>query len=565
MSAPAMQKIQVTMLSPREINIGQNVRESTDKEALKELTQSIKERGILQPLIVRLVADKYELVAGHRRLSAAVAAKLTEVPCIVSALSDLDAGEVQVIENLQRSDLHPLEEAAAYKQLMVRVGNAKDLAVHVGKSENYVRQRLQLANLIEPLQKSFRAGKLSASVAFLLARQTAEHQGELRNWINENGRYRDITAGYIGNHIEQKYHLKLAKAPFDTTDANLYPEAGPCTTCPKRTGNNAALFGDVKEDDTCTDSSCYEQKARNLVKVAVGQHPKAVVISGGHDYGTKLIGTEVWMPAGKKPCKDVVEGVVAQTAPEYRGSAQAKAASKLGAVIEICPNKKCKVHWNSANGYYGEDSGRNERGNLTKTPAQKAAIKKKRADSVIDQQVYWSVVRALRNNSSLVKDEDLRAVVVSIMEPYNFYHHGIMLAQGFDLEPVGDTPSKKGRHAVELLSKFMEKASRADMLAFIVAYPLTPYWNGSDTDCKNVIKAAPRFGVKRAAIAKSIEQELANKPKKGVCRVCKCDEKHACRVRTIPGSKQTQPCGWADKTKTLCTNPTCLAAAKKAA
>src|SRR5690606_21836086 len=129
--------------------------ELTD-EALKELVDSIKELGVIQPVLLRPKPDddlgKYELVAGERRYRAAVIAALTTIPANIQELTDEEAFNVQVTENLQRKDVHPLKEATAYKYLVDKDperNTPAELAVKFGKTEHYIQTRLALNKLID--------------------------------------------------------------------------------------------------------------------------------------------------------------------------------------------------------------------------------------------------------------------------------------------------------------------------------------------------------------------------------------------------------------------------------
>lgn len=145
---------------------------------LEELAQSIREKGIIQPLIVRARGDEYEIVAGERRWRAAQIAKLHEIPVILRDYTDTEVLEVAIIENIQRSDLNAIEEAAGYRQLMDRFGHTQEkLAEALGKSRSHIANLLRLLNLPEDVQEMLKAGKLSAGHARALV--TAENPSVL--------------------------------------------------------------------------------------------------------------------------------------------------------------------------------------------------------------------------------------------------------------------------------------------------------------------------------------------------------------------------------------------------
>ncbi|WP_439572291.1 ParB/RepB/Spo0J family partition protein [Phreatobacter sp.] len=138
-------------------------------EDLQELAASVKERGIIQPLVVRSVAgtaDAYEIVAGERRWRAAQQAGLHEVPIHLVEVGDREALELAIIENVQRSDLNPLEEAMGYSELIEQFGYAQaDLARIIGKSRSHVANMLRLMKLPEPVQAYLRDGQITAGHA----------------------------------------------------------------------------------------------------------------------------------------------------------------------------------------------------------------------------------------------------------------------------------------------------------------------------------------------------------------------------------------------------------------
>lgn len=139
------------------------------EEALAELANSIREKGIIQPLIVRnnpRKSDSYEIVAGERRWRAAQMAQLHEVPVLVREFDDTEVLEIAIIENIQRADLNPVEEAMGYRQLMDRFGHTQEkLAEALSKSRSYIANLLRLLSLPSDVQTWLREGKLTAGHA----------------------------------------------------------------------------------------------------------------------------------------------------------------------------------------------------------------------------------------------------------------------------------------------------------------------------------------------------------------------------------------------------------------
>lgn len=147
-----------------------------DEDQLAELTESVSEKGILQPLILRPDPENpkgYMIVAGERRWRAAQRVQLHEIPAVIKELTDSECLEVGLIENIQRSDLNPMEEALAYRQLMQKFGHTQErLSAVVGKSRSFIANRLRLLNLPDKVKKHVRSGKLSAGHARALVSAT---------------------------------------------------------------------------------------------------------------------------------------------------------------------------------------------------------------------------------------------------------------------------------------------------------------------------------------------------------------------------------------------------------
>jgi len=261
-----------------------NPRKHFDKVALGELTESVRTHGVVEPILVRPVGERFELVAGARRVRAARAAKLIEIPGLVREMGEAEALEISVIENLQRQDVHPMEEAEGFAYLLeekTRPTTVEEIAAKVGKSKAYVYGRLKLTALCPEARKAFYGERLTPSTALLVARIPGE--ALQKQALAEIARYhggRGDAAPFreVASLVHERYMLQLSGAPFRTTDADLVPGAGPCTTCPKRTGNQRELFADVKSADVCTDPDCFGRKTR-----AAAERKKAEALAQGRE------------------------------------------------------------------------------------------------------------------------------------------------------------------------------------------------------------------------------------------------------------------------------------------
>jgi ParB family chromosome partitioning protein len=180
-------------------------RKHIDDDRLKELSESIKSDGVLQPVVVRRRGPKYELVMGERRLRAARLAGIARIPVVIRDVSDADALRLAIVENIQRENLNPIEEAQAYRRLISEFSISQgDVAGMVGKDRSSVANTLRLLNLPEEIQGMIQDGTLSAGHArALLALTTQKEQTVLaRRIAAENMSVRQV-----------EYIVGLVKAP----------------------------------------------------------------------------------------------------------------------------------------------------------------------------------------------------------------------------------------------------------------------------------------------------------------------------------------------------------------
>ncbi len=158
-----------------------------DEAELQELAESIGEKGIIQPILVRKIDDEhYQIVAGERRWRAAGIARLHQVPVIIREYSDSDVAEIALIENVQRADLNPMEEALGYNDLLSRYGNTQEeLSKIIGKSRSHIANVMRLLKLDPQVQDFVRDGKISFGHARALV--TSEHQSKDALLVIERG------------------------------------------------------------------------------------------------------------------------------------------------------------------------------------------------------------------------------------------------------------------------------------------------------------------------------------------------------------------------------------------
>ena len=226
-------------------------RKTFNESLLNGLSESIKKHGVLQPITVRKSGSEFVIVMGERRYRASKLANKKTIPCIVREYRNNDVLEVQIIENLQRQDVEPTEEAEAIAFLSEKYVPS-EIAKRLGRSDNFIRQRLKLAGLIEGFKQFVRNGDMTISLAVGVALFEPEEQQMMLETMGE-----DFNAHQVNRMIKDQT-FDLEKAPFDVADKKLIVKAGACNECPFNAANQGNLFGDDKM--VCTKSACYESK-----------------------------------------------------------------------------------------------------------------------------------------------------------------------------------------------------------------------------------------------------------------------------------------------------------------
>jgi ParB family chromosome partitioning protein len=335
-----------------------NPRKRVDEAALNELAQSITVKGVMQPLLVRpLEGTRFQVVFGKRRFLAAQIAKSKAAPCHVRTMTDAEVIEAQITENLQRQDIHPLEEAGGFRSLLELNDpsyTVAAIAAKTGKSEAYVQGRIKLTELIPPIADAFLQDRIGIGHALLIARLPQSRQEEAFNAafreMYTNGRNTPVLVPVreLAAWVETNILLELASAPFAKNDDTLLPEAGSCVNCSKRTGFNALLFPDVRKD-SCLDGQCFRAKIERHVAKAIEKKPELVQISttawasrDGAPLGrsryvelelkkSKPQGATVKLSPSQKPCEKMTDAIVTE-------------GGNRGHVVKVCADPSCRVH-----------------------------------------------------------------------------------------------------------------------------------------------------------------------------------------------------------------------------
>src|SRR5579875_3266510 len=261
-----------------------NPRQTFEESKLHELAESIRQHGLIQPITVRPDATGFEIVAGARRFRAAQLAELFSLPARIVELTDGQALEWALVENSQRVDVHPYEEAQGFQRLLDLPGyDVAALVDKSGKSASHIYARLSLLQLIPEVAEAFTHERITASHANLIARLPQEYQAAAfeqcwrKDWQDKEPHL--LPAKHIAAWIQANLYLSLADAPFDREDFTLNPVAGACSACPRRTGYNTSLFSDVAtEGDKCLDAPCFHAKVTAHIDRELAARPELVQI-----------------------------------------------------------------------------------------------------------------------------------------------------------------------------------------------------------------------------------------------------------------------------------------------
>ena len=192
---------------------------SFDETALNELAKSIRQHGIIQPLVLRKIGDKFEIIAGERRYKAAYIAGLSKVPAVIIDLNDNESAEVAIVENIQRKNLSPIEEAKSYKKLLDRGYLTQDeLASRMGKTQGSISNKLRLLNLPKDVQDALLNNQISERHARSLLKLTNEDEQieVLNRIINERLNVRD-TDLIINSFITDGDFVQVEEANEETS------------------------------------------------------------------------------------------------------------------------------------------------------------------------------------------------------------------------------------------------------------------------------------------------------------------------------------------------------------
>ena len=490
-----------------------NPRRIFDETALNELAESIRTQGVLSPLLVRPINPQtYEVVAGRRRYRAAQRAGVESVPVDIRELTDAQCLEIAIVENLQRRDVHPLEEAEGFASLL-RLEEPKysieQIAAKCGKHPGYVLSRIRLTELAPAVTEAFSKDEIGLGHALLLAKlQPGQQEEALTACWQES--YRNgskskrilLPVRSLREWIEHNILLELAAAPFPKDDAQLVPEAGSCLECPKRTGHNTLLFEGIgTRHDSCSDPTCYAAKVDAFVKQTVATKPKLVQISTA--YGQPKDGSAA-IPRNKyveirqdKPQKKEQRDWPEYKTCKYTAEAIVTEGSEKGEMRKVCANPECPIH---------HPKRQNQRNHAD--AALKAEQEKRRREETLAQTTGLRVLKAIGDAVPVrLMKRDLLFVVARLTAMLDERRIAVLIRQhGMGKPNNGEAPAK-------LLAAFLPKAEESKLGRILVETVILLSMHSQNDAAKILRDAAQAYKVDVDAISATVKQDFAAKNK----------------------------------------------------
>lgn len=499
-----------------------NPRRTFDEGKLRELAENIKVHGVLQPVLVRPspggAGGTYELVAGARRFRASKLAGKETIPATVRELTDAECREIQLIENLQRADIHELDEAFGYRalrELNPGLYTVETISAKIGKTPKYVYGRMKLADLIPAVEAAFYDGRLTVAHALEIARlQPRDQERALAECfpghrsvkaILKDRKAEAASVRELREWIEREIHLDLKNAPFDPGDAGLVPTAGACAACPKRTGNSPLLFPEIRNKSLCTDPACYKAKVQALVelrvKPLVEQGQKPVQVSEvpywqAHPKATNILYEGQYRRAERAgECTDTQVAVVVD-------------GRKAGTVFHICASEKCKTH------------GRASRYEVS--PQEREQRRKIALAARIQKEARLRILQAVREKlPGVLSREDFEMVALDFFRRLGHdNHHRLFQVYGWEEKKIKTSWGGFSVDHEKLAQDQVRSMTNSDLNRFMVTCALVSdlYYSGFGGDEvlskeSNLAQAASRYRVSAAKIAADVKTELSAKRK----------------------------------------------------
>lgn len=427
--------VALNKIVPSQTNPGRQFDPARDSD----LVANIRAYGVLQPILLRpaggkgnsfQLEGKLELVAGERRYHCAGKAGRSTIPAVIKQLTDVQALEIQTIENDQREDLDPRAKAAAYHRLW-KAYEAEGVPVkeriermseRLSRKPRTVWNILSSANLIERGNKMLQNGEISPSHVYEISRQPAAVQEELLEYVADEIQYGgSVSVRELKDYIKQNCNRFLDSAPFDKSDAKLVPAAGACGDCMKNTAVNPNLLDEESKPKKgksaiCTDKQCWKGKTdATLVQIEktsarAGKELIKVSVESTAGKGVKLPGE--WKQVKEQSCQYVASGLI------VNGDAPGKQ-------VPVCVmTNVCKTHWGSS---APERTERRAVSRPRSAEENKRMLLKQRGKRA-DQAYRGDAVKVFRQAVTQLKPEDLRDVALQMIQMTDRRHRNPIFA-----------------------------------------------------------------------------------------------------------------------------------------
>jgi ParB/RepB/Spo0J family partition protein len=491
-----------------------NPRKHFDKAEMEKLEASVKAHGQLTPGLVRPVGAKFEIAAGHRRFRAAKAAGLDGFLAVVRELTTAEFCEILTIENDERADVHPLEQAAGYKLLMTQAGyDVAKIAARIQRDHTYVYDRLALLQLNDDLKKLFLEDRFTVSHAVVLARLSSDEQkrasakpdGSFSGhgsglWRNIGATLDEDVFPLVPNTVAELEAWIASHLRFDETKVlteELFPETA-----------EALIHA--------------EESGARVIAVTYDSYLPGHIERKDDD---KIYTSKFWKRAdgleGSKLCEYTVLGIV-------------RAGKARGSSLGVCIRRDaCKVHWPTE--ARAAEQKKKAKKNGTKAPTPKQAAK---------EQVKTAKQRAAEKKAN----ERVSRIVAAVP-----------LIEAA-LTAAADAPTKKQveharevlggkEHAKDSVEQLLVRRAMRDDIHDNLEWMLTNEHHGP-----KIRKTIGAWGVDVEKLVAGVTVEM--------CTYCGCSEGNPCEIRT--GTYDRHNCAWVSRAPAVCSNPACVEQAKAA-
>jgi ParB/RepB/Spo0J family partition protein len=506
-----------------------NARKHFNKNKLAELAESIRQRGLLQAILVREIESpeagkvKYQIIAGERRFRAANLAGLKVIPASVRSMDEDETLSAMLIENLQREDIHPLDEADGFLRLKeTQKMKVSDIAQRVAKDKRYVARRLALTNLIEDARDDFRKEYITLAHALEICRLAPEIQIEALAACYEKRTVLDSkknTYNYVPDKtqparhvrhlqewITQNIYLDLKRAAFKLDDARLREDGLTCLDCPQRSGHDKTLFADIKSGDTCLNPLCFQAKLQTFVQIRKSELEEkngepVIYISAYYGSGAEaksLIGRDQYQLIEKNADRC-----------EYAESAIVADGTEIGQVRCICRDRNCKDHLGRVRDSFAYANNGNSR---TATPNNRNQRKQELFDIKVDELVRKRVMKeAIKTWAWPLERTHLNEAVKEFFRRIPAEHQRIIC----EVFGWGEDETKKLRFDEAAALRKLAALNDGELAQFLMLCSFAHFganqYKNNRVDQKLVVQLSKDRGINHALIDAEVRAELSPK------------------------------------------------------